>query len=305
MHILLYEDILVNYLNYKEESNDPESMVKAILENKNSIFLFSKRLLSFLEGKVSKELYQRFLTKLNNLREKKLAVNYASTEETSSFEEEFIRLYNIHKSNVLITIAFEKPSESIQQATNNKIAVLSQQQKPNYHWLVINLAILHPFTLSVDEIDFRDDAETDKFFDDLFSIPRKISTIIIFDDYYNVDSHNKYAKVANRKDILVFYCTENHYRFAKYPKPDWNNNFNDDKYKILKKTFSKLELWTKNRGSHTRRIIFEGFIVNPDIDLDFLNKKNNKMWSVHIRFNEHRAKEITNIIDIDYKKYSK
>lgn len=302
MNILLYEDVIVHYLSNRnrEDNNNLDGMVRAIMENKNSVFLFSKKLLTLLENKVEKkDMYQKFLTKLTNLREKKLAINYESSEETTSFEEEFVRIYKIHTSRVLITIALEEPSLTIKQITNDRIAVLSQQQKPNYHWLVVNLAILHPFTLSVDEIDFDNDAQTDKFFDDLFSIPRTISEVTIFDDYYNLGKHNKYAKIAKPKNVFVHYCTKNHYK-----ETDGNNNLNGGKYSFLKENFPKLNLHTKNRGSHTRRIIFEGFIINPDIDLDLLNKTGKKMWSVHIRFSEERAGEIIEIRNKDYKKFN-
>ncbi len=50
---------------------------------------------------------------------------------------------------------------------------------------------------------------------------------------------------------------------------------------------------THNKGHiHTRKIIFEGFVVNPDIDFWQLNRTDKKVWSIHIRFNEHKAKQI-------------
>lgn len=307
MKILAYKDLILTYIRQDYKTNEYKALIEKIIYNENSIFLYSKKFIEFLaieidQSERSRELvrFNSFVTKIQNEHQDKRPI-VRTPGNTNNFDDEFLTIISTIQDKVLISIACNQPSLEIQTQIPN-IAVLSQQKKPNYHWLVVNLAILHPFTLSVDEIDFANDKQIDIFFDDLFSIPRKIGEVTIFDDYYNIDTHNKYAKIANHKDVYVYYCTENHYRYAKRPHPDRYGNFNDDKYNILKKIFPKLELKTKNKGSHARRIIFDGFIVNPDIDLDLLNKKDKKMWSVHIRFCEIRAKEIIRIRDNDYSK---
>lgn len=294
MKILLYSDILLKYVDDSTNISTRQEVHK-IIRNENSTFLFSVEYIKFLREIVGEnEVFDKFIDDLYN--------NYSSehlhTVGAASFDETFTRIYKNHQSNVLMSFSLNLPNEAIIQATNNKIAVLSQQQKPNYHWLVVNLAILHPFTLSVDEIDFEKEEQIDKFFNDLLSIPKKIPSVTIFDDYYNVDGHKKYTKIANQKDVTVYYCTRNNHE-----KADRQGNFNKDKYDFLKKAFPRLELYTKSKGSHTRRIIFEDFIINPDIDLDLLNKKDKKMWSVHIRFSKERANEIIEIRNNDYRRF--
>lgn len=295
MKILTHKDLILGFLKQNLANKEHQKQIRQILDNENSVFILSKKFFTFIREELTEDYlheYERIVTKLSDS-----GVSVKSSETSENFEDEILHIFSSLKDNVVVSISCDQPSQEIQNAIPN-IAILSQQQKPNYHWLVVNLAILHPFTLSVDEIDFSNDAETDKFFDDLFFIPKNISTLTIFDDYYNVDRHNKYAKIANNKNIFVYYCTGNH-----QTKSDLNGKFNKDKFKILKKKFPKLELWTKNRGAHARRIVFEGFIVNPDIDLDLLNKTDNKMWSVHIRFTEVRANEIIRIKYKDYRKF--
>lgn len=301
MKLLIYKDLILSYIRQEYDNDEHMSLIQKILYNENSVFLYSLKFINFLEREIgdNSRHYNRFTSFVTKIqKEMQQKGNITSSQTSQCFDDEILHIFSTTQDNVVVVIASNQPSQEIQNAIPN-IAVLSQQQKPNYHWLVVNLAILHPFTLSVDEIDFDNDAQTDKFFDDLFSIPRTISEVTIFDDYYNVNEHNKYAKIAKPKNVFVLYCTQNHYR-----KSDWNGNFNADKYNILKANFSKFNLSTKDKGSHTRRIIFEGFIINPDIDLGLLNKTDKKMWSVHIRFSEERAGEIIEIRNKDYKKFN-
>ncbi len=302
MKILTYKDLILTYIRQDYADSEQKSLIKKIFYNENSVFLYSKKFVLFLENEIDKSdnsreyvRFQNFVDKIQKESQKK--GNVKSAETSSNFDEEFLHIFSTTQDKVVVSISCNKPNQEIQTQIPN-IAVLSQQRKPNYHWLVVSLAILHPFTLSVDELDFKNNTQIDTFFDDLFSIPKKITSVAIFDDYYNVSGHNKYYKIAKQKDIYVSYYTVNHFN-----KTDYNGNLNNDKYKILKTVFPKLELQTKNKGSHTRRIVFEGFIVNPDIDLDMLNKKDNKMWSVHITFNESHANEIIKISNNDYIKF--
>lgn len=303
MKILAYKDLILAYIRKDYADDEQKSLVEKIFYNENSIFLYSQKFIKLLESEIDKSersreivRFEAFVKKIQNEHQDKRP--FVETSKTSkTIEDEFIEIFLATQDNIVVSISCNQPSQEIQTQIP-KIAVLSQQQKPNYHWLVVNLAILHPFTLSVDEIDFEKEEQIDKFFNDLFSIPKKIPSVTIFDDYYNVDGHKKYTKIANQKDITVYYCTRNDHE-----KADRQGNFNKDKYDFLKKAFPRLELYTKSKGSHTRRIIFEDFIINPDIDLDLLNKKDKKMWSVHIRFSKERANEIIEIRNNDYRRF--
>lgn len=270
MKILLYSDLIISYLDDETPITQKREIAK-ILNNENSKILYSKQYLDYLHQLIGDEddVFLQFRKDLMNNNGEEI-----TTITSTNFDAEFANIYSTDKSNVLITIAFFTPNHTITTATNKKIAVLSEQQKPNYHWLVVQLAICHPFTLSVDEDDFKSDLEVDKLFENVFSIPKKIEGVIIFDDYCNSE-HNKFNYLKTNK-IKVFYytCVGNP---AEYRQ----------KYSNLAKVLSNKNLFYNNKGhAHTRKILFEGFIVNPDIDFKILNKSDNKVWSVHIRFSK-------------------
>jgi len=296
MKILAYKDLILAYIRKDYVDNEQKILIEKIFYNENSVFLYSQKFIKLLEkeidkGENSRELvrFTAFVNKIQNDHQDKRPM--VKTSKTSqSIEDEFLEIFSTTQDKAVVSISCNQPSQEIQTQIPN-IAILSKQQKPNYHWLVVNLAILHPYTLSVDEIDFVDDPQVDKFFDDLFSIPKEISGVTVFDDYCNT-KHKKFNFLKDKK-IKVFYYT-----------CKGNALENKEKYHNLSKILSGKQLFYHKAGhAHTRRIIFYGFIVNPDIDFCQLNRTDNKMWSVHIRFSESRAKEILEIREKDYKKF--
>jgi hypothetical protein len=200
MDILFYKDFILSFILKTDIKVEYKTQIRKILDNDNSVFLYSKKFIEFLktaidENSPSFNAYMAFVLKLQ--QGGKLV---KSSVNSTSFEDEFIHIYLSHSSNTIITLSFSE-NVKINDVITSKIGILSQQQKPNYHWLVVQLAICHPFTLSVDEDDFNENEEIDKFFADLFSIPKKITEVTIFDDYYNLESHNKYDYIRNRNNI--------------------------------------------------------------------------------------------------------
>lgn len=298
MEILTHKNLILGFIRQDLENKAHLKQIRQILENENSVFLSSKKFFSSIKeelGEEYEEEYKRLFTKFSDFGN-----SIASSPNSQNFDDEFIHLFTNTPSNVILALSLNDPSPAIKQAIP-KIAVFTQQKKPNYHWLVVNLAICSPFTLSVDEANFTTDSEIDTFFDDLFSIPKKIESVTIFDDYHkNVFTHNKYNKIKKEK---IYYCTSQ--------KSEKNNTLIPPKeiYEFLtnnteKKKFTRVILKTIPLGSHTRRIIFEGFVVNPDIDLSSLNRTDKKMWSVHIRFSKKLADDMIEISrGADYKQY--
>jgi len=293
MEILVYKDLILEYIRNNE--SEAKNLFKKILDNENSILLYSKKFIEFLENEIdktpkSRELvrFQSFVDRLQKVNSDKRP-NKPSSDTSNHFNDEFIHLFANTPSNVVLALSLNDPSPAIKQAIP-KIAVFSEQKKRNYHWLVVNLAICSPFTLSVDEANFKYNHEIDTFFDDLFSIPKRIESVTIFDDYLDSVSDKKYNNIKNSN---ICYCMrlQNH--------PD-NKTTIDAALKKLSENFPNSQLRRNGHGSHTRRIIFEGFVVNPDIAINQAKVPTNKIWSIHIRFGEELAKTMLAIRDKEY-----
>ncbi len=311
MKVLIHKDLILGFIKQNLKDKEQQLQINQIFNNKNLVFLFSKNFFSFIEKEIEEKYREEFIYLVNKLRDGKFdeftpKINTSKTSidfedefdgkvntsgKSKTFEEEFIEIFNTATNNVVLALSLNTPSPAIKQAIP-QIAIFTQQKKPNYHWLVVNLAICSPFTLSVDEADFKNDTQTDKFFDDLFSIPKKIESATIFDDF-QVFKDKKYFMLKNSN---VSYCT----RLKGKPE---NIETLNTQLKLLKIEFSESSLWRKDEGSHTRRIVFEGFVVNPDIAINQAKVSTNKIWSIHIRFGEELAKTMLAIRDKEYQEY--
>lgn len=283
MKILVYKDLILTYIRQNYTSEEQKSLVEKILYNENSIFLYSKKFIELLEKEIdmsesSRELvrYHSFINKILHQHQDKRP-NVKTGDSATNFDEEFSRIYSTTQDKVVVTISCNQPSQKLQTIIPN-IVVLSQQQKPNYHWLVANLAILHPNSILVRNHDFLDDNEIDKFFFDIFSIPRSISIVSIFDDACNFQ-HSKFRFLSEKKVKVLYYT-------VKLNIPDIQTKFND-----LKRKLPSVKLFGKPKGGHEREINFDGIITIPTNDFWMLNIKDGRKWSISVLFDENGAKK--------------
>jgi len=287
MKILTYKDLILAYIRKDYADSEQKSLIEKIFYNENSVFLYSKKFVQFLENEIdrsenSRE-YPRFLAFVDKIqKEFQKKGNLKSAETSENFDEEFLHIFSTTQDKVVVSISCNQPSQEIQHTIPN-IAILSQQRKPNYHWLVVNLAILHPNPILVRNYDFENDKEVDKFFFDIFSIPKHIGGVSIFDDACNFQ-HNKFLFLSKNK-IAVWYYTV---KFGITKSIEIFNN--------LKKKFSSVKMFGKPNGGHEREINFEGIIVIPTNDFWMLNITNGKKWSIFVSYSESEAKK-----SLDYK----
>lgn len=72
MDILLYKDLICNFLNQTIDNKEHLLQIKKILENENSIFLYSKKFFQFIKDELGDDYledYQSFVKKKCRLRE--------------------------------------------------------------------------------------------------------------------------------------------------------------------------------------------------------------------------------------------
>lgn len=197
-----------------------------------------------------------------------------------------MHIFSTTQDKVVVSISCNQPSQEIQKAIPN-IAVLSQQQKPNYHWLVVNLAVLHPNKVTLRCFEFSTNAEITEFFRNSFKIPKAISMVNIFDNQCNLN-HNKFDYVV-KNSLRVSYFT----KFSSREK----NQF-DRKDEIKNQFGNSARVFLSNRGqkAHGRRVIFENIIITSDED--FWNLEVNASdWNIDIEYGEQTARNWLNRVN--------
>lgn len=282
MKILAYKDLILAYIRKDYADDEQKSLVEKFFYNENSIFLYSQKFIKLLESEIDKSersreivRFEAFVKKIQNEHQDKRP--FVETSKTSkTIEDEFIEIFLATQDNIVVSISCNQPSQEIQTQIPN-IAVLSQQQKPNYHWLVVNLAILHPNTVQLRNYDFKTDKEVDELFYNIFSIPKNIRSVSIFDDACNLQ-HKKFDFLIEKRISVLYYT-------VKLNILDSKQRFDDLRKKLSVKMFGK------PKGGHEREINFEGIIIIPTNDFWMLNVTDDKKWSISISYNEEEAKK--------------
>jgi len=279
MKILTHKDLILGFIKQNLENKQHQKQVRQILDNENSVFLYSQKFFAFIKESIEPDELDTFQNLLKQFSDYGQNIKSLSTSQT--FNEEFLHIFSTTQDKVVISISCNKPNQEIQTQIPN-IAVLSQQRKPNYHWLVVSLAILHPNPILVRNYDFENDKEVDEFFFDIFSIPKSIRFVSIFDDACNFQ-HNKFAFLSKKKVSVLYYTVK--------------LNITDSKQRFdnLKKSFS-VKMFAKPKGGHEREINFEGIIIIPTNDFWMLNITDGKKWSISVLYNEIEAQK-----SLDYK----
>jgi hypothetical protein len=269
MDILLNKDIVVKFLSKNISDKDLVKQVKRILENENSVFLYSSKYLSFIKNELIENFEDEYQDFLKFISDNGYSIK---SSLSNSYEDEFFNLYTNSKNKVMATFLYEKDEILLKSIQN--LVILSQQKKPNYDWLVTQLAILHPNPIVVDCHDFLDNNSVVVFFEDLFRIPKSISEINIFDRQTSTFLHNLFDKIINR--YFIKYYTLEH------------KNFSSD-VKSIKNFFRKVKIFiTKiSKVTHGRRIVFENITIISDND--FNNLTYSEPWEISIRYSKKIA----------------
>ena len=271
MNILLDKDLILKFLCQNIESSEHQGLIKKIFTNENSKFVYSRKFLEYIKEELHDEdsdLFNALFTKLSDS-----GCNIASSETSSSFDEEIIHVYKNLDENVFVSIFYNEPSVKVAKEIPN-IAIVSKTKKNNYHWIVTQLAVLHPNKVTVSCLDFSENHEIDQFFKDVFSIPRNISRMNIFDRQTSQFNHKKFDSF--KKKTSVFYYTFEHSQFLQ-DEP------------TIKSTFKKVKIHTtrKRNDVHSRKLIFEGFILTSHHDFNEVLIDSD--WEVDILFSNTEA----------------
>lgn len=266
MEILLYKDLILNYIQRDDTKKEVSKWVKKIYENEHSVFLYSKPYIAHVQAAVQEDDEDMFQNWAKQLMDQP-APKYVDTV-SKDFDESFLWLHKESKNAVVAAFAETEPCSNVLNAISN-IIIWSKSEKPNYHWIMSQLAVQHPVAIKVNYFDFKNDAAVDAFFNDVFNIPRKIAEVSIFDNYYNLD----HAKFNSIKRCFVKYYT------GKREMPD--------KKTTIKKAFPKSRIFTVHPSkAHGRRIIFENIMLSTDNDFRELEVTKQNDWYILVEYGE-------------------
>jgi len=277
MEILFYKDVLLRYLSNSFENQQDKKNFYKILNNENSSFLFSKKFLKFIKSELDEEdemLYQSLYTKLADD-----GYNIRSSETAETFEEELFHIYSKSQTNIVAHLAYQKPTEEVLSKIPN-MAIFSEIEKPNFHWLVAQLVIQHPHKVDLKCFDFQENIEVDLLFESIFQIPKHIEKVCIFNTFCNLE-HDKFRYLISEGIKVEYYTKCSGARKRLERQESINQKFNHQTKTFFTKPKEK---------AHGRRIIFENIIISCDNDFQNLTV-NAADWVIDVQYSESDAKE--------------
>ncbi|MGI4885677.1 MAG: hypothetical protein ACRYFR_12025 [Janthinobacterium lividum] len=276
MEILLFNDVLIALVKQSFDNAEHKVIVNKILSNENSVFIYSKKMLELLKESLDEQdmpNFQAIVTKLGDVGN-----NLPSSSTSVNMEEEASHLNSLSRSATILNIAYKNPIV----ATLPKVAIVSEHSKPNYHWLVCNLAILHPNKVTVNCWDFTNNTQIKHFFNYIYSLSKLFNSVNVFDTQCNLD-HDKFDSII-RKTQINYYTRKAH--------SNRNPMGDEDNFDLLKNKFiSNFKMFTvESRRAHGRRIVFNDVVVT--IDNDYWNLITDAQdWSIDVQISATDASQ--------------
>jgi len=269
MVMLPHLDIFEISFNFQKYSSNKK--IFDLLYNTSSEICFSRNYIEFLEKEVSnKDAFEALIRELYDTNRIKIE----NTPLKKNSDEEFIEIATNAKVPLLIPIINDDSNNLI-----NKVPFLTVIQKAipvNRHW--ITLELLSASFCNVSYQNFKNDAEINSFIQSVFSIPKYIRNVTVFD--------------RDQNSNLLSTLKGHHIYFFTFLNAGRNNElYRKQVKKDLQKTLGgKLKLYYTNnpRQLHERKIIFEDILItidNAHINLTVAEPT----WEIFITYNKEKA----------------
>lgn len=232
---------------------------------------FSKKYIETIENRISNR--DAFQALIRELFDK----NRLTIEETASngnIDELFIEIAINSKYPLLVPISEQDNSNNAIKLPS--LTVVNKASPVNRHWLILEL--LSSGSCNVSYIDFKNDNQILDFIKDVFSIPKFIRNITIF----NRDQNPKMLPSIKGKNI-EYYTYFNGSKQNEYLR-------RQSKKDLQKSLGGKLKLfYTSNpRKLHERKIIFEDILVTFDNSHENLTI-GEPTWEIFISFDKNKS----------------
>ena len=265
MFILLDLDILEKCFDHKNYLNSKK--IFDIVYNSSNILCFTKQYISLLENAISnRDAFEALIKELSDANR----IEVENNESKDNLQDEFLEIFHKSKISLLLPVVLNDNNNLLNHVPF--LIVVNKALPINKHW--IGLELLSKNICSICYQEFNDDTEIPSLFQNLFTIPKYLRDIYIFDREQTPSLLNE-IKSKNIK----------YYTFLKSGK---NNEFSRKqiKHDLKKNLGGKLKLYyTSNpRKLHERKIIFEDILISID------NSRNNlttsePTWEINV-FND-------------------
>ena len=243
-----------------------------IFNNPNTNVVLTEKIKTYLLEKYGKneKIETLLMATFEQFVNENRVVRKIKENESNDWDKYFVEIAESYTGNGLFKIAQKRNAEI------NKIAdvtVLKEAQKPNSHWIRVNLAAYS--TISVRYFDFKNTLEIVQFFKNFFSLA-KVSEVHIFDRYFNLEKHSNFSFLCENNFKIHYFSHD----LATRLTPLRANN-------ILLTLGANVKFYsTVDRNTiHERKLIYDNYIL--ETDEDFAGIKSGRItWKVDITYNE-------------------
>jgi hypothetical protein len=268
MNLLFYKDLILDYISKNIKTGEHLRLIEKIFDNENSKLLYSNKFFQYIEEEIDSKYRPELYALMTKFFDEGEIIE--SSKTTTNFDEEVLSIYQKFTKSTINIFSYKEPNEIITKNIKN-VVIISKYKKPNYHWLVTELAIMHPKKVTVNCFDFNYDKEIKQFIEDIFKIPKYVSRVNILDRQTRDFNHDRFD--IFKDTIPVYYYTYQHkYYFQDEP--------------LIKSCFKKIRIFTtrKINITHSRKLIFESIVIISDND--FNNLIIGGDWNIDIQFSQ-------------------
>ena len=284
MEIVASKNILLKYfeLLVPKQKTEIEKSLQATIENDNNKIKLSSDYLEILEsfflkkGDYYLDLFQTFVA--NCFAENRI-VSFMPIETGNNendiiincFEHDF-KDYSFYISN--------KVDQEIENSLNSNICVLENIQKPNQHWLILN--ILSGYVIDLDYSNFSNQKVLSDFISLIPRLSKKTEQIEIMDSYFNLGSHNLvYENLKSSKSKIKCFT-----RIL-------NDEKKTLKRQLIKDYFGKgktsVSFSKDTKITHERKIRIGNLIIEFTHDFSEI-KPQNRNWCIYLKICDLKTK---------------
>ncbi len=295
LDILLYKDVIINYLvNFKKLlKNDFDLFVITIICNPENRFIMTKEYFNFLELYFLEffdehlEKFQVLYTELSdNSRIYRDLDKVIRSSETQSFDEEFQFIFKEYPHFLKIILCLKR--NDFLKKFDFFICEIENSVRPNVNWICLRLAANREFIIY--NYHFESQLQIQHFLADVFSLPKSLLTVQIFDNYVN--TNNVCFDLIASKGPDVEYYSSKIINQNLLTKSELQLKKNE-----IRKKFSnnaKYFVTTNFKLTHRRRIIFNNIIIGFDHDFQFLQLGNH--WFINVNLSDKNFyEEMSNV----------
>jgi hypothetical protein len=290
MKILLHEDVWLAYLGASPAPAGFLKYFRNILENEQNEYVYSKPYFEKIQNDLENLIDD--LEVFETIRKTLIDNGTNARPENLPADADIAQIitemgHTLPKKETYVALAIT-PKPALKNALLwLKIACFEQYKKPNLDWIVWELVASARPLDTFRPSHFTNTAEVKTLFETFFElIPTESALVHIFSRMANSPADTKLSTFKNKHKIHYYTLKHGDFDAAKIRK-----NF---KSCLVFATHDKTKL-------HARRIIFEGFVLDMDNDLENMNLQED--WQLTFQYCPTDAQKLIDSTADNFKKY--